>query len=214
MEEDEQEDDFADIYNATPPRAQQSIADAASNKRKHNDDDDYELEDPDDFYAEKRQKTVSPAHTGYTAPAAPTLPSELWQHVFRYLPPHSLAKVLRVDRRLNACLTSDTPREINDTPLGVIKPLPSEEIWKTSRQTYYPSFPSRSPGCGERILWTLLGGQDCQFCGREPVERSNAPSPWAAGPGDKAICIIWPFGVRSCGPCLRQRVQSVRAHRS
>lgn len=208
MEEDEQ-DDFADIYaNAASTTAiQETAADEVnSHKRKH-DVEDYDLDEGDNFYADKRQKTVSPTLAPSTRDIS--LPPELWQAISQHLTPRTLATLLRVNHMFLNCLTSEDAPNTKGCPTTSRQPMESNEVWLSSRRLYYPSLPRSSPACDERALWKLLRAENCQFCAKQATSRPDTSNPWTAGPGSDGVSIVWPFGVRSCGPCLRQRVQSV-----
>ena len=134
------------------------------------------------------------------------LPAELWQNVFRFVPPVFLGRLLRVNRLFNSFLTPGrtNPKALEHNPPTTAKPLEPETIWAASRKRFAPGLPKPIRGLTELDMWRLLRGQNCQICGetKSPVAGSSAENPWESGPGAGLVRVIWPFGVRTCGPCL------------
>lgn len=144
---------------------------------------------------------------------ADILPAELWHHVFRFVPPVFLGRLLRVNRAFHSYLTS-SPKESKlakgSSDRGV-QPLDAETIWAASRKRFAAGLPKPLRGLKELDMWRLLRGQACQICGnsKNPGAISGIDSPWEAGPGDQTVRVIWSFGVRSCGPCLEKSSKKV-----
>lgn len=134
------------------------------------------------------------------------LPAILWQHILCYVPPVFLGRLLRVNHAFNTYLTPG--KAIEDSrvlPNSIIQPLKAEDIWIASRRRFAAGLPRPMHGMEELDMWRLLRGQNCQICNqtKEAIPATNLENPFEFGPGDTSVRIIWPFGVRCCGPCLR-----------
>ncbi|KAL8760868.1 MAG: hypothetical protein Q9184_002956 [Pyrenodesmia sp. 2 TL-2023] len=144
---------------------------------------------------------------------ADSLPPEIWHHVFRFVPPVFLGRLLRVNRAFHSYLTSspEGSKLAEGSDRRGVQPLDPETIWAASRKRFAAGLPKPLRGLKELDMWRLLRGQACQLCGikRELKATSGANSPWEAGPGDQNVRVIWPFGVRSCGPCLEKSSEKV-----
>ena len=140
------------------------------------------------------------------------LPAALWQHIFCYLPPVSLGRMLSVNHAFNALLTPDPMEE---DPIAssnsILQPLKAEAIWAISRRRFYPWTPKPIHGLNELEMWRLLKGSNCQICKktRSGTPTASSQDSWESGPGDTGVRIIWPFGLRCCGPCLQENTQKV-----
>jgi len=140
------------------------------------------------------------------------LPGELWQYIFTCLPPASLGRLMCVNTTFHSLLS---PNGIPPAPRlaiqGRMSSMDQESLWSLSRRAFFPGMPRPLFSRCELETWKLIQGNGCQFCGK--TNRSTIPpvsaSPWAAGPGNDYVRIIWPFAVRSCGDCLRTRLQKV-----
>lgn len=137
---------------------------------------------------------------------SPILPAELWQHIFCFVPPVFLGRLMRVNRAFHAYLA---PGKTNEQDLkskyNVNVPyLGPEVIWAASRRRFCPGLPKPISGIHELDMWRLLRGRDCQVCGdmKEFNLSSSPESPWESGPGDTGIRVIWPFALRCCGTCI------------
>ncbi|MCJ1246265.1 hypothetical protein MMC30_003471 [Trapelia coarctata] len=135
-----------------------------------------------------------------------SLPIEIWQNIFCFVPPVFLGRLLRVNRTFNSLLTPNVSVESSNqgpsTGAAVYQnPL---AIWAASRRRFCPGLPKPLHGLNDLEIWRLLRGSDCQLCGDKRVllTASNAPNQYESGPGKTGVRVIWPFGVRSCGPCL------------
>ncbi|KAL9606203.1 MAG: hypothetical protein Q9179_000600 [Wetmoreana sp. 5 TL-2023] len=139
-----------------------------------------------------------------------TLPAELWHHIFRFVPPVFLGRLLSVNHAFHSYLTSSVAEK---EPLvrsfrgrvGV-QPLDAETIWAASRKRFAPGLPKPLRGLQELDMWRLLRGRICQLCGQTKSSGllSNTENPWESGPGEQGVRVIWSFGIRSCGPCLEK----------
>ena len=141
------------------------------------------------------------------------LPAELWQHIFRFVPPVFLGRLLRVNRDFHTFLTPGLANDnlLSRTASGTVKPLAANSIWMTSRRLYCPALPKPLRGVQELDMWRLLCGHACQICGltRAPDTTIQPDNAWNPGPGEHGVRIVWPFGVRCCGPCLKRQSQKV-----
>lgn len=137
---------------------------------------------------------------------SPILPAELWQHIFCFVPPVFLGRLMRVNRAFHAYLTpGKTNEQASKSKYNVKVPyLGPEPIWAASRRRFCPGLPKPIRGIHELDMWRLLRGRDCQVCGqmKESNLGSSPENPWESGPGDNGIRVIWPFALRCCGTCI------------
>lgn len=135
------------------------------------------------------------------------LPVEVWQNVFSYVDPFSLAQVSRVASAFHTILTRSTNQERNDIHSGSARLRSSEDIWRSSRALFFPFLPQPPCGTSEQAIWKLLLGKSCQFCGlAEPASDGTA---YNSDLGLLSTRIVWPFAARGCGRCLQQRICDV-----
>ena len=143
-----------------------------------------------------------------------SLPAALWQHIFSFVPPVFLGRLLRVNKAFKCYLSGniDIASLALPTP-SIVRPMNPESIWIASRRRFAPGLPRPIHGIPELDMWRLLIGQNCQVCGHVPMTApSSSPrEPWEAGPGQTGVRIVWPFCTRSCGPCLQKISQKVIA---
>lgn len=139
------------------------------------------------------------------------LPPELLQHIFTFLPPLFLGRLLRVNRVINTLLDpSKVLPRVHHESQGCLSLLDQDQVWSVSRKRFIPGLPRPLSSVSELELWRLLLGSSCQFCGkRTTLDPPSAVSPWNSGPGTDSVRIIWPFAVRSCGSCLSARLLKV-----
>lgn len=72
------------------------------------------------------------------------------------------------------------------------------------------SLPSPLPGFSRRDMIDLIGATHCELCSRPPPPSKTLPnSPWTHGPGQHDIRIVWPLGLRLCGPCVLSQIVKV-----
>ena len=139
------------------------------------------------------------------------LPPELLQHIFTFVPPLFLGRLLRVNRLINALLDPGKvlPRAHYDHPPAL--PLQDQDqVWSVSRKRFIPSMPRPLASVSELELWNLLLGGSCHYCGKKSAaDLPSSSSPWSSGPGPDSVRIIWPFAARSCGSCLSKRLVKV-----
>lgn len=151
--------------------------------------------------------------TGMDLPCTSSaLPAALWQHILCYVPPIFLGRMLSVNHAFNTYLTPGKCEE-SPAPLpnSIVQPLKADAIWAISRRRFYPGIPRPIHGLKELNMWRLLKGYNCQICEMVKIDTSvaNPQDPWESGPGDTGARIVWPFGLRCCGPCLRENTQKV-----
>lgn len=138
------------------------------------------------------------------------LPREIWQHIFTFLPPVSLGRVLQVNRSFKALLTTGQPELPSGraTP-GSLKYANPVHIWSISRKSFHSSMPRPLNPLPEMEMWKLIRGTSCQFCNKTGFVQSPEISPFESGPGENGVRIIWPLAVRSCGECLKTNCDTV-----
>jgi hypothetical protein len=167
-----------------------------------------------------RSTTVSAKPVQSTQPSAPTThhairssavrrtPPEIWQAIFCYLDPTTLKSVSQVNHPFRTYVLE--AQEGPPTAAHSIYPVKSaESIWANSRRQHYPHMPRPLSGWDEWEMWNLVTGQKCQFCGEGQRIPSDGQNIWEAGPGENGVRVIWPFGIRTCGKCLQEKVEKV-----
>ena len=139
------------------------------------------------------------------------LPGELWQHIFKFLPPHTLGRLLCVSKSFNRLLAPDQAELPSEhATLGALKCLHPNAIWAASRKIFHPGMPRPLTHLNELQMWNLVAGTFCQFCNKRSSSHILDAAPWESGPGKDGVRVIWPFGVRACGECLESRCVKVR----
>ena len=141
-------------------------------------------------------------------PWTASLPADLWQRVFLHLSPPMLSRCLSVCKAFNIYLTGVTASDVAKDKINL---LDSEFIWTNSRKQNFPRLPRPLTDISELKMLQLISGRSCHFCGKVSMQDS-IPLVYTSGPGRDAVTIIWPFKIRSCGPCLDQRTMSVRSN--
>ncbi len=160
----------------------------------------------------KRSRTVEdqaiePSKDIDGPPNAHSLPPALWQHVFCYVPPVYLGRLLHVSRKFNQYLTlSNVKADPAQSHNGILRPLSAEAIWTASRRLFCPGLPKPLKGKTELHMWRLLRGRNCQVCGvvRKASSTSDPGNLWESGPGPDHVRVVWPFALRCCGDCLQK----------
>lgn len=140
------------------------------------------------------------------------LPHEILQHIFSFVDPVSLGRLLCVNRSFHSLL--DPAMSLPEgSESGKVKHLTlrsQDLIWATSRRRHLQGFPKPMDKMSELEMWRLVRGRFCQFCGKKRKSRQSlTPDPWNAGPGLDDVRTIWPFRVTSCGSCLQPRLVKV-----
>ncbi|KAJ4549370.1 hypothetical protein HRR86_006758 [Exophiala dermatitidis] len=129
-------------------------------------------------------------------PQLQDLPAEILQHIFSFVDPVSLGRLIRVNRSFRSLLDPTVPLP---QPSGQAKRLRLRSqnlIWTISRNTYIQGFPRPVDGMTELDTWRLALSQVCQYCGAKVRGQDLSPpepSPWRCGPGLEGVCPIWPF---------------------
>lgn len=136
------------------------------------------------------------------------LPHEILQHIFSFVDPISLGRLMCVNRSFHILLD---PAKSLPQPSSQVKQLSmhhQDYIWTISRRSFLPGFPKPLDGMTELDMWRLIRGRSCQFCGKKSMMKSSVSdtSPWNGGPGPNGVRTIWPFRVRSCGTCLETKL--------
>ena len=140
------------------------------------------------------------------------LRAALWQRILCYVPPISLGRILSLNNAFNTYLTPGRCEEDPvSLPNSILQPLNAEAIWAVSRRRFCPGLPRPIHGLTELDMWRLLKGRKCQICGMVKIDTpvGNPQDPWESGPGDTGVRVVWPFGLRCCGPCLQENTQKV-----
>jgi hypothetical protein len=136
------------------------------------------------------------------------LPAEIWHHIFTFTPPRALGRLLQVNKVFRAYLdpsSSDNPQVLPSLSRSVAQFQKPDTIWQASRRLFRHGMPPPLSGLSELDMWQLASNPRCQFCDRKDQSPSIHEDQWHSGPGQTGVSPIWPFGIRSCGPCLQQR---------
>ncbi|KAL8730608.1 MAG: hypothetical protein Q9166_003921 [cf. Caloplaca sp. 2 TL-2023] len=122
-------------------------------------------------------------------PRPANLPAELWHHVFRFVPPVFLGRLLRVNHAFHSYLTSGASesQSLGSSFPSAVCPLDADSIWAASRKRFAPGLPKPLRDLKELDMWRLLRGKACQICGqvKDPGAVSADVNPWESGPGDR-----------------------------
>ena len=141
------------------------------------------------------------------------LPPEILQHIFSYVDPISLGRLLSVNHLFNVLLDPTKPLPSSSTQSRGLCLAAQNDIWISARRTHTSTYPRPMEDMPEIEMWRLIHGTRCQFCSKPPRNRTPllamAASPWSSGPGPEGVRTIWPFRCRSCGPCLEARILKV-----
>lgn len=156
---------------------------------------------------------------------APRLPAEIWHHIFKRLPPHTLGTLLSVNKLFHRYLdpsvgvevaaaspaappSASSPSAPSSCKLPPTKP---DAIWQASRRLFWPRMPAPLKGRSEVDMWRICCSRSCQFCKFRDNSSTGAVSSadhWHRGPGPNSVVPVFPFFVVSCGRCLAD--QSVK----
>lgn len=142
------------------------------------------------------------------------LPAEIWQHIFTFLPPKCLGRLLSVNKLFHNCLNPSPSANASSTPstspclLPTMKP---DAIWQASRRFFWPRMPAPLKSKSELDMWRLVCSPTCKFCSIRGQPQSPIPGDqWKRGPGAKGVSPIFPFFATSCGSCLAEKSIKVR----
>ena len=154
---------------------------------------------------------AQPAGRAQVPSSLSELPPELLQHIFTFVPPLFLGRLLRVNRLVSTLLDpgKDLPQAQQDSQ-GSLSLQSQDYVWSASRKRFNPGMPRPLVSLSELRSWRLLLGGSCQFCEKKATaDLPASSSPWSSGPGPDSVRIIWPFATRSCGSCLSKRLVKV-----
>ena len=140
------------------------------------------------------------------------LPPAVWQHVFSFCSLADLGRLIHVNRPFHSYLTDVSNVSLSEPEYGCVHVVKPEALWASARNAYNSNAPKPLPGLTELHMWQLVWSKRCQFCNKldssVPGERI-----WQQGPGEAGVRTIWPFGLRTCGPCLMQHCLTVSCRR-
>ena len=168
--------------------------------------------------ATKKQRLDTPAATlsdlSRESPRldhATILPPEILQHVFSFVDPYSLARLMVVCQAFSVLIDPSRTLPSSHAALKRLRLRDQNELWTLSRRAFSPCAPRPMGSMNELQSWQLVRGHSCQLCGKKPVIKGAflPTSPWNQGPGSDGIRRIWPFQIRSCGSCLVARLVKV-----
>ncbi|ETN37080.1 uncharacterized protein HMPREF1541_08070 [Cyphellophora europaea CBS 101466] len=149
-----------------------------------------------------------PSHPGGTLLRVTDLPPEILQHIFSFVHPITLGRLLSVCKLFSTLLDPNQKTPVPSPSVKHLSPRKPNDIWARSRTYHLPSYPRPLESLTELEMWSLLRVRRCQFCHRKA---KKVPSflharPWSGGPGPDDVRAIWPFRIRSCGACLQPRL--------
>lgn len=201
-------DDSSDIYGSPPPDV--STTDSPLETRAEQPGSKRKLPDEDLPLPEKRRKPEE-QHVGHLPelPIVSGLPAEVWQSIFKKLHPMMLGRLMQVNRAFHRYLSDTKAHRWFNPRKGRLQVLDAETVWADSRKQHCPNMPKPLIDCHENDMWKLILGQGCMFCGKISRARSHPEKPFENGPGPDGVRTIWPFAVRTCGPCLERHSQKV-----
>ncbi|PSN63050.1 hypothetical protein BS50DRAFT_576874 [Corynespora cassiicola Philippines] len=155
----------------------------------------------------KKRRVTSPFTAASQLQPCAGLPPAVWQHIFLSCHLADLGRLLQVNRSFHSYLT-DVPCVSTPKPAdGCLRLLKSESIWASARNALSVKPPKPLPGFSELRMWQLAWSKKCQFCGKKDLFTPGEKF-WQHGPAETGVRCIWPFGIRSCGPCLMKRCQT------
>jgi hypothetical protein len=160
-----------------------------------------------DLSLDKKRKLECPPATSSGLEPCAGLPPAAWQRIFLYCPISTLGRLLQVNRSFLSYLTQ--VRDVATAKPHGLRLLKSESIWASARNMHPTKPPKPLPGFSERQMWQLVWSATCQYCGKQNTFTPGEKI-WQKGPDATGVRVIWPFGVRACGPCLLQACQTVR----
>ncbi|KAF7560958.1 hypothetical protein G7046_g3153 [Stylonectria norvegica] len=142
------------------------------------------------------------------------LSKQIWHHIFTFVPPRNLGRLLAVNKLFHHCLNPSSSTVVNPshlfrpTPRTVLPILTPDAIWRASRRLCWPRMPAPLKGKSELDMWRLACSLKCQFCssvGEVPLSATATADQWHRGPGAKGVSPIFPFAVVCCGECLTSK---------
>ena len=153
--------------------------------------------------SEKRRK-VEDQHISHCPelPIVSGLPAEIWQSIFKQLHPTTLGCLMQVNHAFHRYLSDTKAHRWFNPRKGRLQVLDAETVWSDARKLSCPNMPRPLINRREKDMWKLILGRSCMFCGKVSRVRSHPEKPFENGPGLDGVRTIWPFAVRTCGPCL------------
>ncbi|CAM1507312.1 Fc.00g069530.m01.CDS01 [Cosmosporella sp. VM-42] len=137
------------------------------------------------------------------------LPAEIWHHIFTYLPPKDLGRLLTINKLFHNYLSPSPvarPPSPSLTLPCILSALKPEVIWQASRRLWWPRMPAPLKGKPEYDMWRLACSLSCQFCSTtDDLLLPAGGDQWNRGPGAKGVSPIFPFSIASCGNCLADK---------
>lgn len=137
----------------------------------------------------------------------------IWQRILTFVPPASLARLLRVSRSFNVLLDAPVKGKVSRRSIDghIVESTDCNKIWTSSHQVFARGLPAALEDQKDLDLWRLVKGAHCQKCGqRKPLSTDSGDTPpFQAGPGRNHTRVIWPFQARLCGDCLRSQIRTV-----
>ncbi|PVH82965.1 hypothetical protein DL98DRAFT_455911 [Cadophora sp. DSE1049] len=209
-EEDNDRQGSIIVVNPDSAVATPSHDENTSKKRKFSDSAGHSNGQPRNGMIEEVRKRLKPddAVQNYWTPEGKLrkdkslLPAEIWHHIFTFCPARSLGCLMRVNKTFNMYLDPLPHPPLVPLSKSALWLLSSDNIWRYSRQSInLHGLPTPLSGKSELEMWRIACGSLCQFCGkaRQP---NLVVDQWHPGPGEKGVIPVWPFGIRTCGPCL------------
>jgi hypothetical protein len=190
--------------------------DMASKKRKSPGDDSEDSPTGELSTSEAHKKARLDSGPGGNAQVSDRalLPPEVWHHIFTFCPPKTLGNLLSVNKLFHQYLNPSSSTQIDHPPSasqGVLSVLKPNHIWQSSRRLFWPHMPAPLRSLSELSMWKMLCSTKCQECNKSDVRDPEAPADTLhGGPGLAGVTAIWPFALRSCGPCLLRKTVKVR----
>lgn len=161
----------------------------------------------------RRQETLTASLATSKPPSSVVtdLPPEILQHIFSYVHPIILGRLLSVCKLFNTLLN---PVETLPSPSPGIRGVTlrkQNDIWTRSRNLHLQGYPRPMENMTEIEMWKLLRVRRCQFCRRKAKRTPSFlnTTSWNGGPGPDDVRTIWPFRIRSCGSCIEPRLLMV-----
>ncbi|OIW34739.1 hypothetical protein CONLIGDRAFT_568200, partial [Coniochaeta ligniaria NRRL 30616] len=137
------------------------------------------------------------------------LAPEVWHHIFTFCPPKALGNLLCVNKLFHQYLNPSSSAQIDtpsSAPRGVLSVLKPNNIWLKSRRFFWPHMPAPLRSMSELSMWRLLCSTKCQECRKSDTRDAELPADNVHnGPGLEGVTLLWPFGIRVCGPCLLEK---------
>ncbi|KAG9246104.1 hypothetical protein BJ878DRAFT_561979 [Calycina marina] len=135
------------------------------------------------------------------------LPTEIWQHIFTFIPPRTLGTLLRINKSFQSCIDPSLPKYLVSLPDSALQPVTADAIWQASRRLHHSGMPAPLSGKSELDMWRMACSISCEFCGKKPASKSLSHDQWHPGPGEDGVTPVWAFAIRTCGLCLEKQTE-------